>query len=180
VTYQVQANFSSGAQAGSYQFSITGAAGNNGQAVLFSPLPLSGATITIVMPTFTPTATLTSTLTAPPTSTPSPVPTLIPTVSPTKTATPSGNPVLFPNPAPGGGSATLQVNLAAPGNVRIQVFTVSFRKVLDKTVPNIPAGVQDLTFPLVDKDGTALADGLYYVVVTANGKRWILKLLILG
>ena len=64
-------------------------------------------------------------------------------------------------------------------NVRIQIFTLSFRKVQDTTYPNV-SGSTRLTLQLTDISGKPLANGLYYVVVTANGKRWVLRLLILG
>jgi hypothetical protein len=64
--------------------------------------------------------------------------------------------------------------------VHIQIFTVAFRKVVDETLPDVPAGTSRVPVPLVDRDGKPLANGLYYVVITANGKHWVLKLLILG
>jgi hypothetical protein len=72
------------------------------------------------------------------------------------------------------------VSLVSSGNVRIQIFTVAFREVEDETIPNLPAGTSKVSVPLVDREGKPLADGLYYVVITANGKRSVLKLLILG
>jgi hypothetical protein len=88
--------------------------------------------------------------------------------------------VIYPNPVSGGAPVTLVVTLASPANVRIQIFTVSFRKVVDETVTSVPAGTSKLPVPLVDREGKPLANGLYYVVVTINGKRSVLKLLILG
>jgi hypothetical protein len=72
------------------------------------------------------------------------------------------------------------LNLTSSANVRIQIFTVSFRKVVDETIPSVPAGTSKLPVALVDREGRPLANGLYYVVVTVNGKRSVLKLLILG
>ncbi len=78
VTFTVSSAFSNTAPAGTYQFSVSGASGTNGQAVGFSGLPISGAVITIVNPTSTPT---------PPgtlyTSTPTSLITNTPTDSPT-------------------------------------------------------------------------------------------------
>ena len=64
--------------------------------------------------------------------------------------------------------------------MRIQIFTVAFREVQNETIPNLPAGTSKVPVPLVDREGKPLANGLYYVLITANGKRWVLKLLILG
>jgi len=146
----------------------------------------------------TPTFSLTPTLanTATPTSTPTPSPTnsptfspttvptstLTPTISPTFSSTPgtTSTPVIYPNPAPGGAPVTLVLNLDAQSDVRVQIYTLAFRKVEDKTVPHVPAGLSNLPIPLVDRWGKTLANGLYYLVVTANGKRWVLKLLIFG
>src|SRR5579871_1676983 len=144
--------------------------------------PTATATLS---PSFTPTVTVsptfTRTLTPSPTWTPSPTPTLQPsmTSTPSASTTPavSATPLLYPNPATGG-SVTLQVSLATAGEVRVQIFTPSFRQVLNITLPE-PAGTDKLDIPLKDKGGRPLANGLYYVLVTANGKRTILKLLIL-
>ncbi len=104
VTYQVQANFSDTATVGSYQFSITGETGNNGQPVLFTPTTVNGAAISIVLatptntptvtltPTVTPTLTITKTFTLSPTSTPSRTPTN--TWTPTLTRTPTSTPTI--------------------------------------------------------------------------------------
>lgn len=148
--------------------------------------PTSTATLS---PTFTtsPTVSLTftRTLTPSPTWTPSPMAssTATPQTSPTPlvsvSATPgsSSTPVLYPNPVTGG-SVTLLVNLSTAGSVHVQIFTLSFREVLNITLPE-PAGTDKLDILLKDKDGKPLANGLYYVLITVNGKRSVLKLLIL-
>lgn len=92
----------------------------------------------------------------------------------------TSTPIFYPNPVPIGAPVTLLLNLSSSGNVRIQIFTVAFREVQDETIPDVPAGTARLPVSLVDREGKPLANGLYYVVVTANGKRWVLKLLILG
>ena len=84
VTYTVQANFGTNA-AGSYTFSLTGASGSNGQAVLFSGLPVAGATVSVGQATSTPTNSFTPTATA--SYTPSSTATLIPTLTFTRTYT---------------------------------------------------------------------------------------------
>lgn len=85
--------------------------------------------------------------------------------------------MLYPNPVTGG-SVTLLVNLSTAGSVHVQIFTLSFREVLNITLPE-PAGTDKLDILLKDKDGKPLANGLYYVLITVNGKRSVLKLLIL-
>jgi hypothetical protein len=169
VTYEVTANFSPTASTGSYQFGVSGAAGSNGQAALFSGLPLSGSLVTLApaTATFTPTPTITSTLTP------------LPTATASKTATPSAKPtvIVFPNPSTGG---TVQLNpgLTSASNVSIEIFTVAFRKVAVLNDANVQPGAS-LPVPLVDKGGTPLASGLYYLVVQTNQGRTIVKLLIL-
>ncbi|HTC20898.1 MAG TPA: T9SS type A sorting domain-containing protein, partial [bacterium] len=169
VTYEITANFSSAASTGAYQFGVSGAVGSNGQPALFSGLPLSGSSVTIVSATatFTPTPTVTSTLTP------------LPTATATKTSTPSGKPtvVVYPNPSTGG---TVQLNpgLTSASNVSIEIFTVAFRKVAVLNDANVQPGAV-LPVPLVDKTGTPLASGLYYLVVQTNQGRTIVKLLIL-
>jgi len=74
------------------------------------------------------------------------------------------------------------VNILPPAyigveDVHIVIFTAAFRKVLDihRTLPSgTPATVE-----LKDAWGHPLADGLYYVLVSVDGKRSFTKLLIL-
>jgi hypothetical protein len=86
---------------------------------------------------------------------------------------------IYPNPVTGP-----TVNVLPPAyylrneDVRIEIFTATFRKVQDKTYPNVPPGVA-VTVDLKDKWGAPLADGLYYVVVIMEGHRSVAKLLIL-
>jgi len=152
--------------------------------VPFSPTATPTSTATL-SPRFTPTATVSLTLTRTPTSSPTWTPSLTPTLPPPTTSTPSASatpavstaPVLYPNPV-SGGSVTLQAGLSSAGNVHVQIFTLSFREALNITLPE-PAGTDKLDILLRDKAGKPLANGLYYVLVTANGKRTVLKLLIL-
>jgi hypothetical protein len=196
VTYTVQANFGTNA-AGSYTFSLTGASGTNGQAVSFSGLPVTGATVTVAQATSTPTnsytptatasntpiatATYTLTLTFTPTYTSTPSNTSTPNPpTPTATSTPVGNTgvVIYPNPAKGDTVNVLPPTHAGMEDMRVEIFTSAFRKVLDETFASVPPGVA-VTVELKDQWGASLADGLYYVVVTVNGKRSIAKLLVL-
>jgi hypothetical protein len=169
VTLQVTVNFSSSAPVGSYQFSVTGATGNNGQSVVFNGIPLTGVTVTVVAAT--PTSTVTPTVTG--TFTP------LPTKTATKTSTPSSKPtvVVYPNPSTGG-TVQLNPNLSTESNVSIEIFTIAFRKVNSLNYSNVQPGMS-VPIPLVDKTGTPLASGLYYVVVQTNQGRSIVKLLLL-
>lgn len=127
-------------------------------------------------PTFSPTPVPTST----PTPTPTPCSTCPPT--PTLTNTPlvvTTVPVVYPNPANG----TQPVNLYLPqrtgsSDIRVQIFTVSYRKVQDLSFNQVAPG-KDLTFSAMDSAGNLLANGLYYVVAQTNQGRFIVKLLVL-
>jgi hypothetical protein len=85
--------------------------------------------------------------------------------------------VVFPNPT-SGGTVQLYPGLTSASNVSIEIFTVAFRKVAVLDDPNVQPGAS-VPIPLVDKWGTPLASGLYYVVVQTNQGRSIVKLLIL-
>jgi hypothetical protein len=86
-------------------------------------------------------------------------------------------PVLYPNPATSG-QVKIQLNLTATSDVKLQVYTTAYRKVRDVTIPTVAAGT-DVNLDLVDKANATLADGLYYVVLTTNQGKSILKLLIM-
>jgi hypothetical protein len=87
--------------------------------------------------------------------------------------------VLFPNPVTGPGPVTLQVSLKSPGRVQISVYSTAFRRVNEIILPDVPAGTNDLSLPLTDRQGNPLANGLYYVVVQTPQGRSIIKLLVL-
>ncbi|HTC21129.1 MAG TPA: hypothetical protein VK859_09795, partial [bacterium] len=148
--------------------------GTNGQPVLFSNMPVMGAAVTIR----TATPTFTNTATNSPTSTFTPVATATNTHTPT--ATLPGNPVVvvYPNPVTGPTVNVLPPAYTGTADVRIEIFTLGFRKVQDHIYSNIPDGTP-VVVELVDRFGTPLANGLYYVVVTVDGHRSIAKLLIL-
>ena len=96
VTLTVEASFSSSVSVGStYQFTVSGITGSNGQAVNFSGLPYSGATITITSPT------------------------PIPTSSANQAS--AGQVFLYPAPATGS-TATLAYYMAQAGTARIRVW----------------------------------------------------------
>jgi hypothetical protein len=126
---------------------------------------------------FTPTNTFTMTFTSSQTSTFTPTSTITPTL--TLTPPPYSQPVVYPNPADG----TVPVRLRPPSyygvsDVKVQVFTLAFRKVQEKFYAQVPAGT-DCPLELVDKWNKPLASGLYYVVVHTSAGRSIAKLLIL-
>ena len=139
---------------------------------------------------FTPTATGTATATptgtpsASPTKTPTPSPTVSPTPAPSGTFSPTPTKAtwsktgLYPNPSDGSNPVHLKLDLAAPGAVKVQIFTTAFRKVLDQP-PVLVAPGQDLAVALIDHWGTPLASGLYYVVVTTPAGRSVAKMLVL-
>lgn len=179
-TYQVVVTFASSAPTGNYQFSVTSGTGTNGQQVQFANLPVYGAIVQIVSATATFTATATVTFTAIFTPTAQATSTFTTTSTSTVTSTPTSNKgvVVYPNPV-----TSPTVNIFPPtysgvSNVEVEIFTLAFRKVLDETFPNVPAGTP-LKITLDDQWGHPLANGLYYVVVIVNGERSIAKLLIL-
>jgi hypothetical protein len=98
----------------------------------------------------------------------------------TPTPTPAGNQVVvvYPNPVTGPSVNVLPPFYSGPADVQVEVFTLAFRKVLVKTFLNVHSGTA-LTLPLIDSWGHPLADGLYYVVVTLDGKHSTAKLLVL-
>lgn len=86
--------------------------------------------------------------------------------------------VVYPNPATGSSVSVLPPAYGGSAAVQVEIFTLSFRRVLNETFPQVPSGTA-VKINLVDQWGHSLADGLYYVVVTINGKHAIAKLLIL-
>jgi hypothetical protein len=123
--------------------------------------------------TFTTTPTLSLTATLSPTQ----------TASPKLTATPAPTPLigkagLYPNPVTGPTVLILPPFYLGLSNVRVEVYTLAFRKVQDKTYPSLFSGTA-VTLSLTDKWGRPMANGIYYVEVTTVNGRSIGKLLIL-
>lgn len=170
VTYQVEANFSTGAT-NSYTFNVTAGAGTNGQMVVFGNLPVAGAVVTIVAVTPTPSATPTNSLTF----TPSGLGTA--TLTPTMTTPSLSTPMIYPNPSSGGPVKVLPLAYLGFSGIKVQIFTTAFREVQDKPYPSQAYG--PVTVVLEDNWGNPLASGLYYVVITTSHGRSIAKLLIL-
>jgi len=70
--------------------------------------------------------------------------------------------------------------LDAPAvQVRMTVYTTAYRRVGDRTVRNIPAGVRQEPLPVTDLKGRPLANGLYYVVIGLPSGPVIAKWMIL-
>ena len=88
----------------------------------------------------------------------------------------NGKPLLYPNPATTA-FVKIQLNLAGTSDVKLQIYTTAYRKVRDMTVQQVSAG-SDVTLDLVDKTNAPLGNGLFYVVVTTNQGKSVLKLLI--
>lgn len=127
--------------------------------------------------TFTPTYTATKTNTPTQTFTPTKTYTLTSTV--TQAPTPLvGHVGLYPNPASGETVTVLSPFYPGVSNVRIEIFTLGFRKVIDMTVDSVPTGT-GITVRLLGRFSAPLANGLYYVVVTTKSGKAIGKLLVI-
>jgi hypothetical protein len=139
--------------------------------------------------TFTPTFTWTFSNTFTPTYTPTKTNTPTQTFTPTKTYTPTstvtqaptplaGHVGIYPNPASGETVTILSPFYPGVSDVRVEIFTLGFRKVVDMAVDSIQTGTA-ITVRLVDRFGNSLANGLYYVVVTTKSGKAIGKLLVI-
>jgi hypothetical protein len=85
-------------------------------------------------------------------------------------------PVVYPNPV-SGPMVTIQLPAANATNVKVQMFSISFREVRTINVPQVTGNT--LRVSLMDKSGVSLANGLYYFAININGQKWIDKVLIL-
>jgi hypothetical protein len=86
-------------------------------------------------------------------------------------------PLIFPNPVVGPIARFLPQAYGAPSDVQVQVYTPAFKLVLTKNYPSVQPGTS-LSLDLVDDWGEPLAGGLYYLVVTVQGKRGTAKLVV--
>ena len=135
-------------------------------------------------PIFTYTSTMTSTQTPTPTlswtATPSATFTAVWSNTPTTSPTPQPvlKPVIYPNPADGTRPVLVRFPSSGTSDGKIQLFTTAFRKVLDIPL-HAQNGGTDYSFELKDQKGNLLASGLYYLVLTNNQGRQILKLIVL-
>jgi len=153
--------------------------------------PTSTATSSFTpTPTLTPSATTSKTWTPSftPSATASLTPSLTPSVTPTytlpptltRTPTPPANTtvIIYPNPVTGPTINVLPPAYEGTQAVRVEIFTLAFRRVVDETFPAVPNGTA-VAVELKDRWGRPLAEGVYYVVVTVDGRRSTGKLLIL-
>jgi len=85
--------------------------------------------------------------------------------------------VVYPNPSNGGPVSVLPPAYTGNEDVKIQLFTIAFRKVKETLYRSVPYG--PLQVDLTDDWGHPLASGLYYVVIEAGGQRSVVKLLLL-
>jgi hypothetical protein len=92
----------------------------------------------------------------------------------TSTSTSLPAPVLYPDPWDGGSPLSLGVSLPPGSEVRIVLWTAAFRKVWSEQVMVPGLGNDRLVLNL-----PKLANGLYYLRVETEGRRWTLKLLVL-
>jgi hypothetical protein len=85
-------------------------------------------------------------------------------------------PVVYPNPVTST-TVNIQLPVANATNVKVRMLTISFREVQTIDIPQVVGN--NLPVQLSDKSGVALANGLYYFVIQANGQKWIDKVLVL-
>jgi len=99
------------------------------------------------------------------------------------TATPVPNeiishPEIYPNPYKGQGEIHLPMGLTQAGDVKVEVYTTSFREIRTLEYSQVPAG-GEVTWDGTDKAGANLSNGIYYLRITTPQGHWTLKLLIL-
>jgi hypothetical protein len=85
---------------------------------------------------------------------------------------------IYPNPVTGPIVQILPPFYPGTSDVRLEVFTLAFRKVQDTKIPALASGIA-IPLGLTGWGGDRLANGIYYVVVTTKSGRAIGKLLIL-
>lgn len=89
-------------------------------------------------------------------------------------------PVLWPNPLKGKGPTNLRVIFNEPHDyVIVKVFTTAYRKVYETRINFVSGGLFTYSLEPANFNGSAAANGLYYVVLTTPSERWVSKLLIL-
>lgn len=103
--------------------------------------------------------------------------------SPTSTATQAPTPLpghvgIYPNPVFGPTVNLLPPSYNGISNVRVEMYTLAFRKVQDQTYTGLASGAV-ITLSLTGRDGRPLSNGVYYVAVTTSSGRAVGKLLVL-
>jgi hypothetical protein len=93
---------------------------------------------------------------------------------------PPSVPVLYPNPNNGNppDESVYLPGITGTEKVSLRIYTIAFRMVQDEQ-ETVESSHPVVTFELKDKDNVELSNGLYYVVVTVNGNKTVLKLLVL-
>lgn len=86
---------------------------------------------------------------------------------------------MYPNPAYGDTTnIRFQLDKVA-SNITIKLYTTSFRRIAEKTYSQLGPGILDIPLELKDSAGTHLANGFYYVAVEIDGKKTMLKMIVL-
>lgn len=69
--------------------------------------------------------------------------------------------------------------MTSTDKVDVQIQTIAFRKINELIFHGQGPGTVKLTVSATDSTGTALANGVYYVIVRTEGARIVLKLMVL-
>lgn len=82
-----------------------------------------------------------------------------------------GDLAIYPNPWNGQDPPRVLLRLEeAVSRVDFAVFTTAYRRVAGKSLRDVPAGVIHEALPTTDPQGRSLANGVYHVIVRADGK----------
>ncbi len=88
----------------------------------------------------------------------------------------AAKPLVYPNPVTSS-VAAIQLPMINAVNVKVQVYTLSFREIKTVSFPQVTGN--SFTMEMVDKVGAQLANGVYYFAIQANGQHWTNKVLVL-
>jgi hypothetical protein len=143
----------------------------------------TGTPTTVRTSTFTWTPTVSGTSTPTPTGTPTTGSTATPSLTSTPGSKPHGDhgnpPLPYPNPAR---DSSVQVLLSfeeSDTHGRLELLTLSGRKVEEIPLGTVQPGPLTVTLPLTDNRGIALANGVYFLVVRTTTWQATAKLLVL-
>jgi hypothetical protein len=126
------------------------------------------------------TKTMTQTITLVPTNTltSAPINTFTPTYTPTNFTIASNKPIIFPNPSNGQDTVHVFVPLNSVSDIKIEIYTVSFRKIREFTFTNVIPG-NTIALGSISDNGNRLASGIYYIEVFAEKNHWATHLLLI-
>jgi hypothetical protein len=150
----------------------------------YTSTPSYTFTLTLSMtPSITVSRTVTRTVTCTYTMTPSITRTQTPENTTTPTATIPNSyvpdkPVIYPNPSEGKTPPKMLVPLTTISDVRIQIYTVAFRKISDKIYKDVIPG-SPISMEIVAANGNKFASGVFYVEIIAQDRHWTSHLLII-